>query len=191
MDQPALKLVWIALLGVLLTGCTAPSGIVEFEVSADRYAETLDVVRETLRDARFEVDRVDAGAGLVSTYPKSTAGLATPWDGEQMTLDAEISDFVNQHERVVRVMFEAEDGNLRSGIGTLRAQVEVIVYRVRRGGWRVETESVSRSTHAQDPLAASRGQPWRFSQAIRRDDAFASVLAARMRKQLGLDAENQ
>ena len=191
MDHRVLRLVSIALLGIFMQGCTTPKGSVGFEVAANRYEETLDVVRGTLRDARFEVDRVDAGAGVVSTYPKSTAGLATPWDGEQMTLGEEVSDLVNQQERVVRVSFASDDGDLRSGEGTLRAQVEVIVYRVRRGGWRVETESISRSTHARDPLAAKRGHPWRFSQAIRRDDAFAAVLADRMRDRLGLEAEDE
>jgi len=187
MDHRVLKLVSIALLGIFMQGCATPEGSVGFEVAADRYEETLDVVRGTLRDARFQVDRVDAGAGMVSTYPKATAGLATPWDGEQMTLGEEVSDLVNQQERVVRVSFGSDDGDLRSGEGTLRARVEVIVYRVRRGGWRVETESISRSTHARDPLAATRGHPWRFSQAIRRDDAFAAVLADRMRERLGIE----
>ncbi len=183
-----LKLLATILAGIMLSGCAAPKGPVTFEIQADRYEETLDVVRGTLRDARFEVDRVDAGAGVVSTYPKSTAGLATPWDGEQMTLGDEVSDFVNQQERVVRVLFESDQGDLRSGTGMLRAQVEVIVYRIRRGGWRVETESISRSTHAHDPLSASRGHPWKFSQAIRRDDALAAVLADRMRKRLGIES---
>ncbi len=183
------KILGVIFAGILLTGCATPKGPVTFEIQADRYEETLDVVRGTLRDARFEVDRVDAGAGVVSTYPKSTAGLATPWDGEQTTLGDEVSDFVNQQERVVRVMFESDQGNLRSGTGTLKAQVEVIVYRVRRGGWRVETESISRSTHARDPLSASRGHPWQFSQAIRRDDAFAAVLADRMRERLGIEPQ--
>lgn len=172
---------------VLVTGCASPRGTVSFEVPAERYDEAIDAVRATLRDARFEVDRVDAEAGVVSTYPKPTAGIATPWDTEQATLGAEVGDLVNQHERVARVEFVGGGEDLRAAGGVLDARVEVIVYRVRRSNWRIETESISRSTHARDALSASRGQPGRLSQAIRRDDVFAAALADRIRERLALE----
>jgi len=175
-----------ALAACLLGGCASPTGTVAFEISADRYGEAIEVARTTLREARFTVDRVDAQEGIVTTHAKSTAGLGTPWDKEQATLLDEVSDFVNQHERVVRVMFTGHDEPDLSASGVLAVEVEVVVYRVRRGGWRVETESISRSRHARDPLAASRGQPGTFRQATRRDDVFAAHLADEMRSRLGI-----
>lgn len=186
MTRPLAISILILTLAFALGGCASPRGTVAFEVPADRYDETIDVVRDTLRDARFQLDRVDAEAGVISTHPKSSAGLATPWDAEQSSFAVEVQDLVNQHERVARISFVGDHEDLRLAHGTLKAQVEVIVYRVRRANWRVETESISRSSHARDPLSISRGQPARFSQAIRRDDAFAAELADRIRERLAL-----
>lgn len=182
---PRLTLGLLAL--IVLTGCASPKGTVSFTVAADRYEETISAVRDTLADARFKIDRVDAEDGIISTYPKPTAGLGTPWDSEQPTFNAEIQDLVNQHERVARVLFEGDQADLRRASGILQVQVEVIVYRVRRANWRIETESISRSTHARDPLSVSRGQPARFSQPIRRDDIFAAELADRIRARLSIE----
>lgn len=172
--------------GWLMAGCAAPKGTVSFVISADQYEKAIEAARATLRDARLTVDRVDAQAGVVSTFAKPSAGLGTPWDREQATLGDEMSDYVNQHERVASVLFEGDTDDLRQATGTIKVTVDVVVYRVRRSGWRVETESISRSRHAVDPLAISRGQPRTFRQAIRRDDVFAAVLADGLRKRLGI-----
>jgi hypothetical protein len=186
--MPGARLGALLIAAAALCGCAAPRGTVAFEVPAARYDEALDAVRSTLRDARFQVDRVDAESGVVSTFPKPTAGLASPWDTEQADLASEVGDLVNQHERVARVEFSGPGRDLRTADGMLSARVEVVVYRVRRGNWRIETESISRSTHARDALSASRGQAGTFRQAVRRDDVLAAALADRIRSRLGLPA---
>lgn len=105
------------------------------QVSRERVVEA---AREVLTDHRFVLDRVDARRGVVTTAFKSTQGLASPWDSEQNSLREESADLVNQHERGVRVSIDDE------GAFT----VSVIVQRVHRPAWRVETESISQSTHA-------------------------------------------
>lgn len=105
------------------------------EMSRERVVQA---VREVLTDYRFEIDRVDARRGVVTTAFKTTQGLASPWDGEQNSLYEESADLVNQHERGVRVTLDDEGGFV----------VSVIVQRVHRPAWRVETESIAQSTHA-------------------------------------------
>lgn len=176
----------------LLVGCASPRGGVSFTVPAERYDETMNAARETFLDARFMLDRVDARAGLVETQPKPTAGLATPWDTEQANLGQEWSDLLNQHERVARLIVEPVERsggttNVTTVTGPLQATVEVIVYRTRRSGWRVDTETISRSTHSRDMLGPARGQPNVFAQAIARDDKLAEALAQRIRERLGIE----
>jgi hypothetical protein len=170
----------------MLAGCASPKGTVSFVIPAEQYGEAIEAARATLRDARFTVDRVDSQAGVVSTFAKPSAGLGTPWDREQATLGEEVSDYVNQQERVASILFEGDADDVRLATGTLKVTVDVVVYRVRRSGWRVETESISRSRHSVDPLAISRGQPGTFRQAVRRDDTFAAVLADRIQARLGM-----
>lgn len=183
------RLLAASLLAATLSGCASPRGGVSFTVPADRYEATIDAARETFLDARFVIDRVDARAGIIETQPKHSAGLATPWDTEQATLKQEWSDLLNQHERVARLIVEPVDAptdNLAAAAGELQATVEVIVYRVRRSGWRVETETISRSTHSRDMLGPQRGQPNSFSQPVARDDQLAEALAQRIRQRLAL-----
>ena len=94
------------------------------------------VARDVLTEHRFVIDRVDGRRGVVTTEFKSTQGLASPWDSEQGSFKEESADFVNQHERAVRVMIQ-DDGAV---------VVSVMVQRVHRPGWRIETESISSST---------------------------------------------
>lgn len=179
----------VASLTATLTGCASPRGGVSFTVPAERYGQTIDAARETFIDARFVIDRVDARAGIVETQPKHSAGLATPWDGEQTTLKQEWSDLLNQHERVARLIVEpvdASSNDLTSAACELQATVEVIIYRVRRSGWRVETETISRSSHSRDMLGPSRGKPNSFSQPVARDDQLAELLAQRIRERLAI-----
>lgn len=184
-----LRLLAAAPLAAILTGCASPRGGVSFTVPAEQYGQAFDAARETFLDARFVIDRVDARAGIIETQPKHSAGLATPWDGEQTTLKQEWSDLLNQHERVARLIVEPVGGpadSLAAASGELQATVEVIVYRVRRSGWRIETETISRSRYSRDMLSPKRGQPNTFSQPIARDDKLAELLAQRIRERLAI-----
>ena len=79
----------IAVLCAALLGGCAGSGprSAEFQVSPGQYARAFDEARDVLTGYRFELDRVDAAGGVIATAPKTTAGLATPWDSEQTTLE--------------------------------------------------------------------------------------------------------
>src|SRR5688500_8446844 len=99
----ALILIVLALLGGCGSSKMLPS---TFAVDAGRYGEAFDAAREVLRAARFDIDRVDAGGGVISTEPKRSAGLATPWDREQSTMGQEFEDLLNHQQRTVRITFE-------------------------------------------------------------------------------------
>jgi len=96
-----------ALLAGVGSGCAsrAPASA-EFGVQAPQYERAIEVSRDVLLEARFEIDRVDAAGGIITTLPKMTGGLLTPWDGEQTTFDQEIADATSAHRRRVRITFE-------------------------------------------------------------------------------------
>lgn len=174
--------------GVLLGGCTSStvydghdyrfeSGLdtqLGSETASDRTA-VIDAVREVLTDHRFVIDRVDAKRGVVTTAIKTTQGIASPWDGEQGSLTQEAADLVNQHERSVRVLIE-EDGGV---------VVSVMVQRVHRPGWRVETESIASSTHAGVIGMDGRRVPSRMVTPIGQDGLLAERIGEAIRARLG------
>ena len=56
-------------------------------VEPGQYAVAFDTARDVLRDNLFTLDRVDGRAGVITTQAKRSAGLASPWDGEQSTAE--------------------------------------------------------------------------------------------------------
>lgn len=175
---------FIAGVGVLLTavGCAAHRQASDIEpvgaearvaFDAEAYPEVFEATMDALGDLRFTPDRIDARRGVITTYPKTTAGLASPWDREQSSLGQEGQDFFHQQERVCRIVFEPADA-------PTTALIEVTVLRVRRPGWRVETDAVSRSSHAVDPIARAAGDGPEYRDPIGSDHLLAERLRARI-----------
>jgi hypothetical protein len=171
---------------VLLGGCAAePSAPAEILVMPGGYAEAFEAAKGAVLEGGFELDRVDARGGVISSRPKGTGGLATPWDTEQTTLEQELEDLANQQMRVVRITFwpEGEDvqmspeGDLRDEDRALRARVEVSVQRVHRPGWRIETTSVQQSRRWRDPDMGRRGLSGRYVVPFALDMHLAHRLA--------------
>ncbi len=158
-----------AVVGALVTlnGC---SGTAIYNGQAYRFDSgdtdremVVDATRQVLADHRFVIDRVDGRRGVVTTEFKSTQGIASPWDGEQGSLRDESADFVNQHERSIRVLIN-DDGSV---------DVSVVVQRVHRPGWRIETESISSSTHTTVIGTDGRAQPRRLVTPVGIDGQLA------------------
>ncbi|MFK7760027.1 MAG: hypothetical protein AB8C13_08775 [Phycisphaerales bacterium] len=139
----------------------------------DRQA-IIDATRDVLIDYQFEINRVDARRGVVTTAYKSTQGIASPWDSEQGSLNHEMADFVNQHERGVRVLID-DDGQVL---------VSVVVRRVHRPQWRVETESIRLSTHATVIDSDGNAQPSQFVTPIGLDEQLARRIGERIQSRL-------
>lgn len=168
-----------------LTACStvpqsAPTPPVPF--AHDAYPTVFDAARRALSEFRFTLDRVDAARGVITTQPKPTAGLATPWDAEQSSLGQEARDLAHQHERVTRVVFEPADAP-----ETVR--VWVVINRVRRPGWRIESDALGWSTHARNPAARRNGGEPEFREPIREDRALAERILARIRELAGLGGD--
>ncbi len=133
-------------------------------VPATGYVAAFDATREVLKEQRFELDRVDARGGVITTRAKSTSGFATPWDTEQSTTRQEWSDLVSQHQRTVRVVFELQAGgepkagprDLLASSGAMVARVEVKVERIQRPGWRTDARALRYSTYTFDPELLKR-----------------------------------
>lgn len=196
--------------GLWASGCgSGGERAVEFAVPPGRYIETVEVARRVLMEAQFEIDRVDAAAGVLTTHPKSSAGLLTPWITDQSTLEQRVADAANTHRRRVRVTFEpaavgvpegpggqaAADvaGGVWSSVGALdlresevalTARVEVYVDRVRRPGLRLETESIRTSRVSLDPSLSARMMNPEYVTSVDRDDLLAARLAERMRRRM-------
>ncbi len=142
------------------------------------YREVFEAAREVLGAYRFAVDRVDATRGVITTFPKRTLGVGSIWDREQSSLGQEWEDFANQHERTVRVEFEsAEDAR---GVEVIEVVVEVVVHRVHRPNWRVESESVRLSTYARSRDAMGQLEPGAFREPIGHDLALADRIVSRI-----------
>ncbi|MCA9303150.1 MAG: hypothetical protein KC996_03410 [Phycisphaerales bacterium] len=164
-------------------GCSSPQqaepSAATVEIAPGDMDRAIDAARAVLLDNRFTIDRVDARRGVLTTIPKQTAGLASPWDPEQSSLDQEIGDLVHHHERVVRVSFEQG----ASG-GPILADVHASIIRVRRPGWRLETESVRKSTHTASISNNNTRMPPVLREPIGEDHALSARLAQEIRDRL-------
>lgn len=188
-----MKCLLAVLMLAVLAGCAAPRlRSPEFHVAPGQYAAAFEAARDTLVAARFEIERVDAAGGVITTNAKTTAGLATPWDTEQSTLTQEWEDFVNDQQRRVRITFEprtppAGDGpiDLRTVDGPMIGRIEVVVDRIRRPNWRLEPTSMRFSSFAQDPALAGRGMAPRYEVPFTQDPLLAARFAEQIRTRLG------
>lgn len=177
----------IALTLCSLSGCAGHTHRADHELLEDGGATILidsgeasssavfDASREVLMQYRFALDRVDATRGVITTHPKRTAGLATPWDREQSGLDQEWEDLLNEQRRVVRVEFDRDPSSIDGAFTRARVQVELL--RTNRPGWRVETESVRLSNHARTRDRDGELEPASQREVIGLDTRLAQRIA--------------
>jgi hypothetical protein len=160
---------WLMLLAALvLGGCSAP-GSPEFEVGAGEYDAAFNAAREVLREHRFQLERVDAAAGVITTQPKNTGGAASPWDTEQSTLGQELEDLLNMQKRVVRVTFNRA--------ASVRGRVEVTVYRVQTPNLRPSSRAIALTSTTIDPQAVAQGVGGSYETPVSQDSRLAARLA--------------
>lgn len=203
----AIRVQLVLVLALLLGGCAsrAGRGSAEVMIAPGDYARAFDAARDVLAASRFSLERVDARAGVITTRPKATVGLATPWDAEQATIEQEFDDLINQHERRVRIAFEparlpaaapdaatadgggrtsASRADLTTFSGPIVARVEAWVERTARPGWRVDTTAVRLSQAWRDPALQERGIAGRYTVPTTRDDALSAAIGERIATRL-------
>lgn len=195
-DSGMFRLTALFGLAFLFAGCAASDPAPPtFLVSAGHYAKAFDTARDTLRTMQFELDRVDARAGVITTRPKHSAGIATPWDLEQSTLAQEWEDFTNEQYRSVRILFEPTTGraarsqqsdgsaaasDLRTFSGDLTGTIIIVIERKNRPNWRIDTTTIRLSSFARDPLGGGQAA----LVPIARDVRLEGRLAKRIQRQL-------
>ncbi|MFN9993678.1 MAG: hypothetical protein ACK54H_10050 [Phycisphaerales bacterium] len=157
-----------------LVGCRSGGGPTSFEIPEGAYAKAFDVTRDVLRDRRFDLERIDAAQGVITTRSKQSSGLFTPWDGDQSDLRTEIDDSINHQSRRVRITFEPENAPPDAA---RTAHVEVIVYRMQDNGLRPNPRGIMLTSRTSDPEAAKRGVGQQYEVATTRDDLLAGRLA--------------
>ncbi len=143
---------------IALAGCqSAPTGATSLRIAPGSYSATFQAVKDELRESGFELERIDARSGVITTRPRASAGLATPWVTDESTIEQEFEGLLNRQQRTVTVRFAptvrdnptptADD--LRDADTELRAQVSVAVERIHRVGLRPSTASVRLSSVTQ------------------------------------------
>jgi hypothetical protein len=149
---------------LVLAGCTAPpvTTAPELLVEPGQYAAVFEAAKGALVERGYELDRVDARQGVITSRPRTSAGFMTPWSSERTSARQEVEDLVNDQQRRVRVTFvpagEAVE-DLRAAAGPTVARVEVAVDRINHPDQRVEPTSIRLNSRYRDQELVSR-QMW-------------------------------
>lgn len=158
-----------------LGGCASqpPTALAGAHIPADRYAQTFQAARETLRDHRFGLDRVDAPQGVLTTASRASAGALRPWESESGS-GAAMDDVLSYQDRTVQVAFVTgptptrqpdtpvipmsdPDRDLVADPRETTMLVRVTVHRVERPGRRVSMDTVRVARQASDPVLVQSG----------------------------------
>jgi hypothetical protein len=193
------------LLMALLPACAArrsadaePADIL---IPAGQYAAAFDAARQSLADLGFELERIDARLGIITTRPKPSAGLATPWDQTQSVPAQEFEELVNRHFRRATITFRTtgepehlagasqtapgpEPLDLRLVNTPIAGRVEVALERLHRPGWRLEPTVMRWSMRTLDPDLRGTGMWPSYTVAFSQDPYLARRIEARIRAAL-------
>ncbi len=162
-------------------GCASQRASNNVSIASQEYTAAFESARDVLREYKFTLERVDAQQGVITTAPKDSAGLATPWDTHQTYVSQDISDLVNHQQRRVRITFPDADVSLGAG---KFVSVEVYVDRLHSPGLRVPSRATSLWTVSRDPVASARGVAYQYTVARERDTALEKRIADRVERRI-------
>jgi len=169
-------------LGSLATGCaSAPATATTMRIEPGAYPAAFEAVKDELRAYGFELDRIDARAGVITTSPHFSAGLATPWVTDESTIGQEFEGLLNRQRRTVRVDFapaepgeESQAADVRTLSIPIRARVAVTIERMHRSGLQPSASSVRLSSvMIREDGEGGEPLPWTLTR-IGDDDLLAS-----------------
>ena len=108
----------LGIAGGLGWGCSAapkhPPAVIE--VPAGEYPKAFAAAKDALRDYAFELDRVDAVSGVITTHPRGSSGIATPWIPHTSTMQDTVRGLLERERRTVVVTFR--EGGSAAGAAT-------------------------------------------------------------------------
>lgn len=177
------RALWILPLTLIGACATRPSETT-FAVPPGGYQRAFDAAKQTLREAEFELSRIDARAGVIDSLPRASSGFATPWIRHGSSFDDDVEGLSHYQRRAARITFEPADeantlpsDDLRMHAGPMLARVEVYVERVYKPGRRLDATSARLTSIATDPDLVERGLQPLFTAEHRPDPALAARLA--------------
>lgn len=186
MDRRVLPVVALS----LLSACASRPGEPEFTVEAGGYAASFARAKDVLREYEFELERVDARAGVITTAPRPWAGGATPWIPHASTFGDAVEGLANDERRTVRVEFLAPGAtgghdDLRATDGEITGQVTVTVERIQRPGRRADPSGVRLHSFTTDPALDAKNESGPFITTTREDFALAARIARDIAREPG------
>lgn len=178
-------------------GCARSQPRPQFEVAAGQYPQAFEATKRVLRDAQFELQRIDAREGVITAAPRASSGFATPWIDHGTTFGDGTEGLAHFQQRSVRVVFmplpdqELNDSayakvvDLRAFEGVLRADVSVTVERFTKPGRRVDSTGVDLMSFAEDPEALASGAQPAHTRVLREDPELAGRIARLVEAEVG------
>lgn len=129
------------------------------EIAPQAYERAFARTLDRLRIRGWIIDRVDAGAGVITTEPRPTAGLLTPFTRVAQTTADEARELVQPTQRRIRVTFRTVRGlaPYQAIDDAMTARIEVFEDRLFVPGQRVSPVSIALTSVSSDPQRVARG----------------------------------
>lgn len=184
-------------MGVALVGCASsprgPDGPPPLYIDAADYPQAFGAAKDLARECEFELDRVDARAGVITTQPLISAGLATPWIPHSGSVAGSVQGLIQHERRSATIRFlPAGSGDapppelfdFRDFEGQVEIVVEVELQRVHRPHRRPSIASIRLTSFAENPATADPERDQQFSIETLRDEDLARRMTERLRRGL-------
>jgi hypothetical protein len=174
----------VAVAGALiqLGGCASQPTGSTFSVPAGSYEQAFDHSKDVVRAWGFELDRVDAARGVITTRPVSASGFATPWINHAQGLGDAWRNTARPERRLVRIAFIPDSGaseaDVRTHDGSFTGSVEVAILVLDRPWRRPDPTSIRFTSVALDPVAINQGNSGVREYEAGLDEGLGSRLAA-------------
>ena len=182
------------LIGLCCSGCSKdPVGSASFRIPGAEYDLYYEAAKDVLGDQQFDLERVDARAGVLTTRPVASAGWATPWIRHASTMGQSTNDLIQRNRRIATVRFQrvSDETNVSSQVdpvasdlrdfdGTIEVSVNVIIEQVYRSGRRLSPTSIRLTTFASDPRDEAIGAAQLRTRTVGTDAALSARIADEM-----------
>ena len=194
-------------------GCASKNQIADLTLNSNNYNQTFDSTKNTLRNAGYQLDRVDRRFGIITSQPVVAGSILEPWRDITATPEQALDSTLNFEHRIIRIAFIPASGtsastqstntsppqnpalaqiqpttaqantDLSTYTGTIRLDVQAIIERAHQPGRQIESTSLRRSSYTIDPSLAERGIPRKFWEVVARDPYQEQYLMKKIVKQ--------